>query len=70
VRLAQPSRVIVAVPVAAAQTAATLRGEVDAVICVAEPRDFHAVGSYYDDFTPVRDEEVRERLAARRAGPV
>lgn len=70
VRLAAPRQLIVAVPVAASQTAAALRAEVDAVICVAEPRDFHAVGFYYDDFAPVRDEEVRERLAAGHAGRV
>jgi putative phosphoribosyl transferase len=70
VRLAAPRRVLVAVPVAAAQTAAALRSEVDAVICVAEPRDFHSVGLYYTDFAPVRDEDVRGLLAAGRAGRV
>ena len=69
-RHAAPRSVIVAVPVAAAQTAAALRAEVDAVICVSEPRDFRAVGSYYDDFAPVRDEEVRLRLAAEHGGRV
>jgi putative phosphoribosyl transferase len=70
VRLAAPRRVIVAVPVAAAQTAATLRSEVDAVICVSEPRDFHSVGLYYGDFASVRDEDVRDLLAAGHAGHV
>jgi predicted phosphoribosyltransferase len=68
VRLAAPRSVVVAVPVAAAQTAAALRAEVDAVICLSEPRDFQAVGSYYDDFAPVSDEAVRDRLTARRPG--
>jgi putative phosphoribosyl transferase len=70
VRLAAPRRVIVAVPVAAAQTAATLRAEVDTVVCVFEPRDFHSVGLYYGDFAPVRDEDVRDLLAAGPAGRV
>ncbi|MHB8632148.1 MAG: phosphoribosyltransferase [Candidatus Limnocylindria bacterium] len=64
VRTAGPRSVHVAVPVAAARTAAMLRAEVDAVICVAEPSDFRAVGAFYDDFAPVSDEAVRERLAA------
>jgi predicted phosphoribosyltransferase len=67
VRLAAPRRIVVAVPVGAAQTTAALRAEVDAVVCLAEPRDFHAVGIYYDDFAPVSDEEVRLLLAAGRA---
>ena len=64
VKRAAPRRVVVAVPVAAAPTAAVLRSEVDDVITLVEPRDFHAVGMFYDDFRPVSDEEVRERLAA------
>ncbi len=70
VRRAMPQTVIVAVPVAAVQTARSLRTEVDAVVSLIEPRDFRAVGMYYDDFAPVDDEVVRERLNAGHAGRV
>ena len=63
VRRDDPKRVIVAVPVCAAPTASELRHEVDAVVCLGEFADFHAVGMYYDDFAPVGDDRVRELLA-------
>ncbi|HEX5013850.1 MAG TPA: phosphoribosyltransferase [Candidatus Limnocylindrales bacterium] len=64
VKQEQPARVIVAVPVAAADTCARLRHEADEVICLLTPSPFHAVGIWYEDFRPVDDEEVRRLLAA------
>ena len=62
VRRHQPSRIVVAVPVASAQTCGELRGEVDEVVCLVTPEPFHAVGLWYDDFSPTGDEEVRALL--------
>jgi predicted phosphoribosyltransferase len=62
VRRQHPDSVIVAVPVAAAQTANELRAEADKVVTLGEYRDFRAVGQYYDEFGQVTDDEVRERL--------
>ena len=56
---------IVAVPVAAAETCAGLRREVDETICLHTPDPFLSVGHAYEDFFPVTDEDVRELL--RRA---
>ncbi|HET8784720.1 MAG TPA: phosphoribosyltransferase [Candidatus Limnocylindrales bacterium] len=64
VKQEQPARVIVAVPVAAADTCERLRREADEVICLLTPSPFHAVGLWYEDFRPVSDEEVRRLLAA------
>jgi predicted phosphoribosyltransferase len=64
-----PARVIVAVPVCAAETAIALRDEVDEVVCLGEYRDFHAVGLYYADFGQVSDDEVRELLTRRHRAP-
>jgi putative phosphoribosyl transferase len=58
----QPSKIVVAVPVAAAETCADLRAEVDEVICVATPEPFMAVGAWYSDFEQTSDREVRELL--------
>lgn len=64
-----PARLVVAVPVAAAETCAALRPEVDEVVCAATPEPFRAVGLWYHDFTQTTDEEVRMLLArARGAG--
>jgi predicted phosphoribosyltransferase len=58
-----PARVVVAAPVAAAETCDELAAEADAVICAATPEPFHAVGLWYRDFRPTEDDEVRELLA-------
>jgi putative phosphoribosyl transferase len=65
VRRRNPARVVVAVPVAAAETCAELRGDVDDVVCPLTPTPFYAVGLWYDDFSQTSDEEVRELLDGR-----
>lgn len=51
-------RLIVALPVAPPETAEELRKMADELICLETPDDFMAVGSYYQDFTQVTDEDV------------
>ncbi len=63
-----PARIVIAVPVAAPSTCQELRQEVDEIVCFATPEPFMAVGRFYDDFAQTTDEEVRELLAAARAG--
>lgn len=58
VRHRSPRRVIIAVPVAAADTAAELAELADEFICLAAPPYFGAVGYYYRDFHQVEDDEV------------
>jgi putative phosphoribosyl transferase len=60
-----PSRIVVAVPVGAAETCAEFEGEADEAICASEPDPFHAVGMWYEDFSQTTDEEVRELLTRR-----
>lgn len=54
--------VVVAVPVAAAETASLFKGEADTLVAVATPEPFRGVGAWYDDFRQTTDEEVRELL--------
>jgi putative phosphoribosyl transferase len=56
-------RVILGVPVAAAEALGTLSPDVDDVICVEIPRPFRAVGNSYANFDPTPDAEVEEILA-------
>jgi putative phosphoribosyl transferase len=67
VRRLGPKRLVLAVPVAPADTLEELRAEVDEVVCLATPRSFGAVGQFYRDFAPVDDDDVRELL--KRAPP-
>lgn len=57
------ARVILAVPVAAPESADNLRRYADEVVCVEEPEDLWAVGYWYEDFRPTTDEEVAALLA-------
>jgi putative phosphoribosyl transferase len=61
-RQSNSARIIVAVPVAASETARSLREEADGVVCISEPHDFHAVSVWYEDFSQTSDEEVRKLL--------
>lgn len=60
-------RVEVAVPVASRQAVDALSRAADEVHCLWTPVLFHAVGQWYDDFTPTTDEEVVAALE-RRSG--
>ncbi|HWC28957.1 MAG TPA: alpha/beta fold hydrolase [Dehalococcoidia bacterium] len=55
-------RVILAVPVGPTEMLELLRGEADEVVCLLDDPDFWAVGYYYDDFSQVSDDEVRQTL--------
>ncbi len=58
------ARVILAVPVAAPESAEALRRRADEVVCVETPADLWAVGMWYEDFRPTTDEEVTALLAS------
>jgi predicted phosphoribosyltransferase len=58
----QPTRLIVAVPIAAPETCEELSAEVDELVCVMTPEPFYAISLWYEDFSPTTDEEVREYL--------
>jgi predicted phosphoribosyltransferase len=62
-RQRRPARVVVAVPLGAADTCAQLRQEADEVVCLHKPEPFGGVGMWYDDFTQTSDDEVRTLLA-------
>ncbi len=57
------ARIVVAVPVGAAQTCAALGEEAEAVVCLHPARRLQSVGGWYDDFRQTSDEEVREALS-------
>lgn len=65
-RMRGPKELVLAVPVAAAETLESLRGEADRVVCLETPEPFGAVGYFYDDFDQVTDAEVIAALARAR----
>lgn len=75
----QPRTIVIAAPVGAAKSHAQLQGAigVEEVIFVHQPMVFHAVSTWYEDFSQTSDDEVRHLLAqaeaavggAKRGGP-
>jgi predicted phosphoribosyltransferase len=63
----RPARVIVAVPVGAAETCEALRTVADDVVCPVTPDPFSAVGLWYVDFSQTSDDEVRHLISVQRA---
>jgi len=58
--------IYVAVPVSAPEILKTLEAQVDELICLLQPTNFQSVGSWYQNFEQVDDEEVREVLGSHR----
>jgi predicted phosphoribosyltransferase len=67
VRARGPARVVLAVPVAAAESVRDLASEVDEVVTVMRPEDFRAVGLWYASFPQLTDDEVEAMLDERAA---
>ena len=67
-RLEGPTRIVVAVPVAAPEVCDSFRDVADEIICAETPEPFRSVGQWYDDFSQTTDEEVHELLAGARSG--
>jgi putative phosphoribosyl transferase len=63
------ARVVLAVPVAAPESAREARSWVDELVSVEMPPDLWAIGLWYEDFSPTSDEEVAA-LLAESAGAV
>lgn len=58
----RPRRLMVAVPVGAAETCDEIECEVDTLVCPLRPYPFRAVGLWYRHFEATQDAEVRECL--------
>jgi erythromycin esterase-like protein/adenine/guanine phosphoribosyltransferase-like PRPP-binding protein len=63
-RRLEPARIVVAVPVGAAETCERLRRIADDVVCASTPEPFQAVGLWYEHFDQTTDDEVRRLLAS------
>jgi putative phosphoribosyl transferase len=64
VKMQNPNKIVVAIPVAPPSTVRKLEAssEVDEVICLETPYNFHAVGQFYQEFYQVSDQEAIQLL--------
>jgi predicted phosphoribosyltransferase len=61
-RQSNPGKIVIAVPVASESAVAKLTKVVDEVIVEMVPEEFYGVGSFYEDFRQVTDEDVMNYL--------
>jgi putative phosphoribosyl transferase len=66
VRVQRPACVVMAVPVAARDTFALLRAEVDEAVCLMTPEHFYAVSCWYEVFDQVPHGEAEKLLRQAR----
>jgi predicted phosphoribosyltransferase len=65
-RARKPAQIVLAVPVASRESAQMLLKEVDNFVSLENPASFWAVGYWYEDFSPVSDNEVLTLLERLR----
>ena len=66
IRQRSPRKVVVAVPVAAAETVEKIRADVDDLVVLYIPRGwFGAIGAFYQNFDQVSDDEVMTLINVR-----
>jgi predicted phosphoribosyltransferase len=62
-RIKNPKKIVVAVPVGARETCDSFRHEVDTIaVCAITPEPFNAVGLWYRNFSQTTDAEVQQLL--------
>lgn len=57
-RKSNPSKIVIAVPVAADSAIQKLSEVADELVVVLIPEEFYGVGAFYEEFEQVTDEEV------------
>lgn len=67
IRVHQPAKLILAAPVGASDSIASLQNEADEIVCLEIPDSFGAVGRFYHDFDQVQDAEVIRLLEEGRS---
>jgi putative phosphoribosyl transferase len=65
----KPRRFIIALPVAPKPTLKLLGQECDSVEAIITPGNFHSVGQFYEDFSPVTDKQVMDIMRKRNMPP-
>lgn len=65
-KVLQPKKIVVAVPVAARSTCDELEKMVNEVVCLGMPEPLYGIGMWYAEFPQLSDEEVIQFLNERR----
>jgi predicted phosphoribosyltransferase len=66
-RRRNPSKIVLAVPVAPPEELVRLKQEADDVVCLEAPEFFHAIGLHYRDFRQLTDDDVIQLIRSVNA---
>ncbi|MBV8150829.1 MAG: phosphoribosyltransferase [Candidatus Eremiobacteraeota bacterium] len=69
-RSGNPAAIVIAVPLASPDVALDLRDVAERVVVARTPERFRALSLWYEDFSQVTDEEVRDLLARAAQRPI
>jgi predicted phosphoribosyltransferase len=61
-RIQSPAKIVIAVPVGPIDTCERFTSIADETLCLFTPKNFRAVGEWYDNFDPTSDDEVKALL--------
>ncbi|NLK71426.1 MAG: phosphoribosyltransferase, partial [Clostridiales bacterium] len=62
VRKKGAKKVIVAIPVSPSITLYVLKSYVDEIICLQIPEPFYSIGTYYNNFAEIDDDEINDLI--------
>ena len=57
-----PARIVIAIPVAYAETCEKFGSEVDEIVCEEKLDTLNSIGDWYENFTQLSDDEIAELL--------
>ena len=69
IRMRNPAKLVLAVPVASTNALQELSGEVDDIVFLTNLEPFGGVGCFYNDFRQLADEDVSDVLARFKFAP-
>lgn len=69
VRRLHPARIVVAAPVGSREACEDIERLADELVCLSMPREFSAVGEWYEDYSQISDSEVADLLNDTRTSP-
>jgi len=62
IRKCKPQKIVVAVPVSSVSAHRKIESNVDELVCLYTSADFYAVGQFYENFSEVSDDTVKQLL--------
>jgi predicted phosphoribosyltransferase len=66
IKAQHPARLTAAVPTGSLEACRKLQTKVDALVCIIRPEPFYSVGYWYEDYSAVTAEQIKQLLGKTR----